>query len=329
MSEANSPRSPFAEGFAALGREPALLPAELVWRWCFGLAAWTLAIVSAGLFLDSLTISPADELLLGTLQIPLLKQAAQHIFQGSLPRAAWMQAILLVGLTFLWAFAATAGRSATLHRLIAMLRDDNQESPITWSFRPIFYLNLMRVAWSLTGFGVTAGSLFLGMIMAHQERAARAAFFLTFGIAFALFFGLVLNWFLGLAPIFCVRDGVGAGTAVGRAFEFCAERGGSLLGVSAGFLLLRLVWAGTMLLFLLAPLSLLPHVAVGWVMVLMALVALLYFAGADLLYLARLGAYAALVMQEDEPLPTAIPPETMTSSGPEGLPNIPPNVEPA
>ena len=49
--------SPFRDGFAALWHEPALLAAELTWRWCFGLSAWGLGIVSrSALFLDSLTV---------------------------------------------------------------------------------------------------------------------------------------------------------------------------------------------------------------------------------------------------------------------------------
>ncbi len=63
-----SAHSPLQDGFAALWHEPVLFAAELVWRWCFGLAAWSLAIISAVWFLDSLKISPGDELLLGTLQ---------------------------------------------------------------------------------------------------------------------------------------------------------------------------------------------------------------------------------------------------------------------
>ena len=34
------------DGFAALRHEPALLAAELTWRWCFGLSAWGLGIIS-------------------------------------------------------------------------------------------------------------------------------------------------------------------------------------------------------------------------------------------------------------------------------------------
>ena len=60
MSQSGSSRPPFQESFAALREEPLLLVAELMWRWCFGLAGWILALVAAALFLDSLKVSVGD-----------------------------------------------------------------------------------------------------------------------------------------------------------------------------------------------------------------------------------------------------------------------------
>ena len=108
--------SVFAEGFAALWRDPALLAAELTWRWCFGFSAWVLAILSAGVFLDSLKVSPADQFLLRTLQPILLNQAVHHIFGGSLLRLLWIQAILVLGLTLLWALPYIHGTRRKLRQ---------------------------------------------------------------------------------------------------------------------------------------------------------------------------------------------------------------------
>jgi len=103
--------SPFRDGVAALWHEPLLLAAELAWRWCFGLAAWGLAISSLALFLDSLKISASDEILFGTLQPYLLVGVVRHIFRGSLSRFLGEQTALVLGLTLLWAFAATTVRA--------------------------------------------------------------------------------------------------------------------------------------------------------------------------------------------------------------------------
>ena len=278
-------------------QDPALAAGELTWRWCFGFSAWVLAITTALLFLDSLTISPADQILISTLQPVLVNTAVHDVFRGSLLRFVWVQTGLLVGVTLLWSFAATAGRSATLARLVEVFRED-ETRPLAWHFRPMFALNLLRATWSIFGIATAAAALAFGVAMAREQHAARAAFLLPFGIVLACLFAFVLNWFLGLAPLFCVRDSVGAAEAIARAIDFCTSCGGRVLALSLGFLATWMVWAGTMGLFLVAALSLVKYLGVGWVLLLLGLVALVYFAGADLLYLARLGAYAALAEED-------------------------------
>ncbi len=325
MSQPNA-HSPFQDGFAALWHEPALLAAELTWRWCFGLAAWGLAIVSAALFLDSLKISFSDELLLGTLRPALLDGAVRRIFRGSLDRFLWEQAILILGMLLLWSFAATAGRAATLRRLVAMFAVSEEPQEMSWKFEPIFLLNLLRVMWSLIALAAMLVSLAAGLIMANNQRALRAAFFLSFGVGLSWAFGAVLNWFFGLAPLFCIRNGVEAPEALAQSVDFSSRQAGRLFGLGIGFIAVRIVWAGTMFLAVLAPLKLVHHIAPAWIVAMMATVMLVYFAGADLLYLARLGAYTALA--EDDSHPVAAP-EEVRPDEPIVPPDIAPIVEPA
>ena len=316
--------SPFQDGFAAVWHEPALLAAELTWRWCFGLSAWVLAIISAALFLDSLKISQRDEFLLGTLQPQLLEGAVRHIFRGSLTRFVLEQAVLLLGLILLWAFAATAGRAATLRRLVTMFGADDEPEVLRWEFEPILVLNLLRAMWSVVALAAMLISLVAGLVMANDHRALRAACFLVLGTGLAWAFGVLLNWSFGLAPLFCIRNRVGAAEALAQSADFASRHTGRLFGLGTAFLALRAVWAGTMFLALLAPLGL-PHhyIARGWIALLMLLIALIYLAGADLLYLARLGAYVALA--EDDSHPDAEPEEVTPVeplSSREGIPLI-------
>jgi hypothetical protein len=143
--------------------------------------------------------------------------------------------------------------------------------------------------------------------MLQQQRAARAAFFYVFGIALSLVFGVVLNWFFGLAPLFCIRNQTNARDSVSQTLDFCARQDGRLFGLSLGFLALRLVWAGSMFLLILAPTNLSKHLALGWILVLMGFLFLIYLAGADALYLARLGAYVALAEINAQPAPHSEP----------------------
>ena len=149
--------------------------------------------------------------------------------------------------------------------------------------------------------------------MLQQQLAARAAFFWVFGVALSIVFGVVLNWFFGLVPLFCIRNQANARDAVSLTIDFCARQGGRIFGLSLGFLAMRLVWAASMFFLVLAPTRLFKHVAVGWVLLLMSLLFLIYLAGADALYLARLGAYAALAESDARP---AMSPEPQLSPDP-------------
>ena len=59
----------------------------------------------------------------------------------------------------LWALAATAGRAATLRRLVAMFSTDDEPQPLKWHFGPIFVLQLLRAMWLLIALAVAVGSL--------------------------------------------------------------------------------------------------------------------------------------------------------------------------
>jgi len=304
MTQAGDKSSPFRDGFAALWHEPVLPAAEIAWRWCFGLSAWILGIVSIRLFLDSLAVRPVDQFLLRTWQPIFLADALRHILRGSLALFLLQQAVLLLGLTLLWSLAATAGRAATLRRLVAMFRmQPDEDSELThWNLRPIFVLQLLRAMWSLIAFGTAIALWLYGIAMVSNGHALRAAFALSFGVCGAFLMGIMLNWYLGLAPLFCVRSGASAREALDQAIDFSQDHAGRLSLLAFGFFLLRLFWAGMMWLAFLSPLSLSARIGGRWTALLMGLIALVYFAGADVLYLARLGAYVSLA--EDHPDPS-------------------------
>lgn len=332
MSCPGTPRSPFQEGFAALREEPLLLAGELTWRGCFAFAAWTLALFAAALFLDSITVSNVDRLKLPTMQPMLAWSALAHTFHGTLLRYVWVKSLVLAGTTLLWCFAAAAGRTVSLQRLVAMFRGDDQlESDVPgvsdWQFGSVFALHLARGAWAWIAIGCVIGSVMLGVALSHQQRAMRAAFFFVFGFVLSALFGLVLNWFLGLAPLFAVREQTDPGHAISLCLDFCARRSRSLLLLTLAFWALRLFWASAMFLIVLSPLNLASKIAVGWVLLLMAMLALIYFAGADALQLAQRGAYAALAEKDARPQPMPeVPPEPAT---PLSVIGEIPNAEPA
>ena len=335
MSQPGNLRSPFQEGFAALREEPLLLIGELTWRWCFGIAAWILVLGSATLFLASLTIAPIDQSLFQTFQPALAWLALAHIAHGTLLRYLWTKAIVLTGVTLLWCIASAVGRPASLRDLLALVGDDDRphdtDEDAGWQFRPMFTIFLLRALWTWIAIACFAASFLLGTAMLQQQRAARAAFFYVFGVALSIVFGVVLNWFFGLAPLFCIRNQANARDAVSLTIDFCARQGGRIFGLSLGFLAMRLVWAASMFLLVLVPTSLFKHVAMGWILLLMSFLFLIYLAGADALYLARLGAYAALAEIDAQPSPAPEP--NPSPAPPSWTPYLPaeetPGIQPA
>jgi hypothetical protein len=312
MPQEHSSHSPFRDGFAALLHEPVLLPAELVWRWCFGFSALGLGILSIALFLDSIKLTRGDEFLIRTWQPGLLSNALRHSFRGSLSRFLLEQAVLILGVMLLWALAATAGRAATLRRLVAMFSEDEDAQPLDWNFAPVFVLQLLRVMWSLIALAVAVGSLLYGFVMAQNDHPVRAALALSFGVGLASFFGIVLNWYFGIAPLFCVRSGADAMDALEQATGFSSRHPGRLFLLGLGFLALRIMWAAMMGVALFSPFNLAAQIGARGILCLMVVVTLFYFAGADLLNLARLGAYVSLVEDDARPalsIESEMPPE--------------------
>ena len=253
---------------------------------------------------SSLKVSRVDELLLRTLQPQLLNNALQHIFRGSLSRFVLQQTALSLGMLLFWALAAAVGRAATLRRLVAMFSLDTEEDDlanIRWRIAPIFVLYLLRALWTAIALLVAIGSLAYGAVMFQDEHAFRAAAALSFGVGVASCIGIFLNWYFALAPLFCIRNGAGVMQSIEQAVDFSALHPGRLTWYGIFFGAARLLWAGIMLMMFLSPLRLAGSIAVGWVLVLMGMVALVYFAGADALYLARLGAYVSLAEDDAHP----------------------------
>ncbi len=296
-------RSPFQEGFSALREELLLLVAELTWRWCFALAAWMIVLLAAALFLDNLKVSPLDRFLLGTMRPALERSALSHVFHGALLRYLWIKFIVLAGITVLWAFAAAAGRAASLRNLVALSGGEDRDEDAGWQFRPMLQLHLLRALWTWTALGCFLASGVLGNLVWQQRHPARAAFFYVFGVSLSVVFGVMLNWIFGLAPLFCIRNQVNARDALTLTVDFCTRQGGRLFGLALAFLALRIIWAGSMFFLVLAPTGLGKHVAIGWQFLLMGILFLIYLAGADALILARLGAYAALADIDAQPEP--------------------------
>jgi hypothetical protein len=311
------PRSPTLEGFRAIFRRPSFGLAEIAWRWSFGLAATLLLAFSFFTFLDTLPVGKSDLLLMRSRQPFLIFRAMAHIVRGSAFRAVGASIVLALTLGVAWIVLASLGRAATLKALIAYFRESNisapaQEEKSRWRLRSLFALNFLRLAATLAA---AIGCLAAILLPAAALRTPNP----TPGIAALIFLTVTmlvwiawstLNWFLSLAQLFVVADGKNTFDAIAAAIDLCRARSGSIFAAGTWFGLAHLtafVLASSIAGFPLAFAPYLPPVAVlGGVLV----VAVLYFAVADFLYVGRLGAYMAMLeMPESQVSAETAPPE--------------------
>lgn len=307
------PRSPTLEGFRAIIRRPSFGFAEISWRWSFGAAVTLLILFSFFEYLTTLPVSRLDLLLLKTRQPALVGQAFAHIFQGSSIRLVHTMAILVFGLIAMWIAIAALGRAATVTALSGYFQSESDsKQPKKWRLRPLLGLNFFRVTAVLAAaLGCVTAFLVGRAALPSDYPAPGAAFLVAVTVLLLVWLAWsVVNWFLSLASVFAVVAGRDTFGAISAAVDLCRHRTASIFAAGTWFGLAHIAAffiATSVVAFPLAFARVLPPAAVlGGVLV----VALLYFAVADFLYIGRLAAYVAMI---------EFPPALATA----GIPGIP------
>ncbi|MBV8477016.1 MAG: hypothetical protein JOZ36_10145 [Acidobacteria bacterium] len=305
--------SPTLEGLRLVFWRPSLALRELAWRWSFAITAWLLVLFLAVEYLDSLSVTRGDLLLLRSGLPWLAMGAIRHILLSGAERLAAATSIVLLAIGALWMVAGSAGRAATLHAIVRVrarreVSRGSSELPATgkssarsasspWLVAGVLlgvhFLRLGLLSTALVGW---AGALILaGLPLSEPDPQP--------GLAFLLFFGLtstvVLLWqpmdqLLSMAPLFSIRDGEGLFASICAATRFVLARSGSILRTGALFLVIHVVlfFAATSLASMLLTLSsILPRTMVAG-LILLALVYLVLF---DFLQVAKLAAYISIV----------------------------------
>lgn len=298
--------SPISGGFRTAFREPAVVLAEIAWRWSFNLAAWALVIASLLAYLDTLPITRMEMFLLRS-RIPwLIVDVVGQIVRGSGPRLAIMVAIMLPAICIIWIAAASLGRAATLK---ALLRGGS-----SLPLAPQVGLNFLRAS-------VTVGALigYLGALIVAGRAAGsgdevRAGTFFVVFVALATAVAVVrslLNWFLCLGAIPAARDGYHTFVALAAAIGLFRRHAGKFAGAGAVFGTIHGVLFAFCTVVCLLPLSLADKVPPAATVFLLAVITLAYFAAVDFLYIARLAAYVSIDENDRMPplAPVAVEPE--------------------
>jgi hypothetical protein len=309
--------SPINAGFSRAFREPAIVLAEIAWRWSFSLAALAIAMGSFFTYLDVLPVSNIEILALRGHPRWLIADALAHILHDG-PRLVRVAAIVLPAIVALWVLTATVGRAATLK---ALLRREGRVA-----LAPQLGLNFLRASVALASLiGYVGAMILAGRVAADGADIRPGIFFIVF-FALATAITVVrsrLNWFLLLGAIPAARDGRDTFTAISEAVGLFRRHRGTFAGAGAVFGTIHgVLFAFTSVVGLLV-LSLAGRVPPVITLLWLAAITLGYFAAVDFLYIARLAAYVAIDERDRTP-PAAV------SAAPEPVPapEMPPAPEP-
>jgi len=294
-------RSPTLEGFRILFRLPTLALAEIAWRWSFGLAVTALLAFSFREYLSTLPVTATEIFMLQTRQPALVLQAIARILQGSAPRAVTALIVLALALTLAWIVLASLARAATLRTLFEYFPQNGECRP---RLNSLIGLNTLRASALLAAVLGVAGAAFLGGAASSTTDPSPASGLLIFWML-TLFIGLawsMLNWYLSLAAIFAVGEGKTSFGALAAAVELIRNHPGPVAAAATWFGLahgVAFVVATSVAAFPLGLAGVLPGgIVVGGLL----LIALLYFAVVDSLYIGRLAAHV-FIIDRPEPRP--------------------------
>jgi hypothetical protein len=275
-------------GFRAVLRQPAVVLGEIAWRWAFGAAAWALVIFALRRILAHVDVTQAELLIARRSDILLVADACARILIQVLPQLARECLVLAPAIAILWIAAATVGRAITVRALLSA--EDRQPTAKDPHFSSLFLLNCLRAVFMFVAIvAFFGGLLFTGLAFPSQNPALTALIGVLLAALVGFFWSLV-NWFLALAPIWIVRDGRPILKSVGDSLDLFRRSPSTYLGIASGIGFLR---AAALLAAVVAGLvaaQASPAAAVACSVV----IALVYFAAADFLYIARLAAYIAL-----------------------------------
>jgi len=335
--------SPTLEGFRAMFRRPSLSLGEITWRFTFGAAACALLGLATLAYLDTLPVTGSDLMMLRTGHPVLMARAIAHIFHGSALRVVLVAAILYTALVILWIFSASLGRAATLGELLSHIRqrahliktqidagaptaDTLPVGDTPTHLRSLVGLHFLRAALGLAAGASCVGALILaGFASTKTDPRPELVFILAAGTLFLIWsLWSSLSWFLAAAPIFVIREGKDAFSALFDTAKLFRTRPGPFIAVGSWFGLTHLVLfvaASTVVTFPLAFARFVPpSIVVGAVF----LLTLTYFALADALYIGRLAGYVAILEAPPAPPPPSPAPmpiprlqESPPSSAPE------------
>jgi hypothetical protein len=304
-------RTPLRSGWRVLMRAPAVVLAEIAWRWTFGVALCAILYYGFREYFATVEISRGEYAALRSLE-PMTWMAITARVMVAIITGLWVIGpIVIPALVILWIALATIGRVATVRELADAEPRTNWLSTVG--------LHVFRVALAFAALLAFFGSGILIDTLVGDPAQNFAAVFLLASIALLVIAAVwsVGNWFFSLATIFTARDHAGFFRALRDTTEFYRRESGSLYGSGFAFGALRTILFIAVTIASLFVVDRFGGTHVRATVLLVAAISLAYFAVADGVNMWRLAAYIWL----SEPEPPAlvvpiqpIPPESKVPS---------------
>lgn len=296
------PTNPNREALHLLRREPTLLPMELLWRWSLGLGVLALAFFAWARVRPALMFSADD--IAGLRALPPVDALAALLpmIADAMPLMARALAEICAPAAVLWIASATLGRGLVTRVLMRRIAADTPtaiapDRPRWLAFAALNFARVMMLLILVIGY--FGGGLIAAIADPQGQRLATDVVIVF--VAQVCAFGLwgYVNWVLSLAPVFVVRDGLGPLDAIVAAIAFIGRRRPELVSIATANGLQRTLLAVAVSIISLITVFLPLPAAV--IIALLVLQTLVYFVVADMLKLARLGAYATVAIGELQP----------------------------
>jgi hypothetical protein len=270
-----------------LFREPAVVFAEIAWRWIFGASALLLTALAILRIGHSVAIFPEEEEMLASRSPILIAQAILEIGHRIWPIVIRIAAIVIPAILVLWVIAATAGRGYVMNRLL-----ERETRGPNWI--ALALLNILRVISVLLLVAAYFGcSLATSLINnpSHPNYALAVLLFLVLFVIALLVWSL-FHWILATGCIYAGRQGLGLLNSLRATMELLRTRPREVFSIAAQNSSVRTLAAllGTFLALL--PLVVLRIPALFWSLEIVIFLA--YCVLSDILLLARLAAYVEL-----------------------------------
>jgi hypothetical protein len=281
------PPNPITQGLRTVSRDPLIFMLEILWRWSFAL-------------LVCLLLFGVGAVLLGPLPIGDPWAAAWHSQDPRRIGQVVLMAVLMLGsklivaaiavpiaIALLWAILSTLGRSIIVKRLRTGITSLRSRSIMALQFLRAFltWFSLVLLLAAVFGEALIATRGSKPDLLLYYLMAMPSIVLISCG-------WLVLNWYLTLA-VFFGREGQSFRGAFRQARQTVARQRSDFAGTGFVFLLMRLA----ILLAALAICGLASRSAgsspQGYFTLVMV-VAAVYFAVSDFLYMSRMAAYLAL-----------------------------------